>query len=69
MKSKEFGIIIEKLVKEKNMSYMDAVIHYCEENDIDLQHINKLISKPLKEKISVEAQKLNFLPKTGSLPV
>lgn len=69
MKSKEFGIIIEKLVKEKNMSYMDAVIHYCEENDIDLQHINKLISKPLKEKISVEAQKLNFLPKTGALPL
>ena len=69
MKSKEFGIIIEKLVKEKNMSYMDAVIHYCEENDIDLQHINKLISKPLKEKISVEAQKLNFLPKTGELPL
>ena len=69
MKSKEFGIIIEKLVKEKNMSYMDAVIHYCEENDIDLQHINKLISNPLKEKISVEAQKLNFLPKTGALPL
>ena len=69
MKSKEFGIIIEKLVKEKNMSYMDAVIHYCEENDIDLQYINKLISKPLKEKISVEAQKLNFLPKTGALPL
>lgn len=69
MKSKEFTLIIEKLVKEKNLSYMDAVIHYCEENDIDLQHINKLISKPLKEKISVEAQKLNFLPKTGALPL
>lgn len=48
---------------------MDAVIHYCEENDIDLQYINKLISKPLKLKIEIEAQKLNFLPKTGSLPV
>ena len=69
MKSKEFTLIIEKLVKEKNLSYMDAVIHYCEENDIDLQYINKLLSKPLKLKIEIEAQKLNFLPKTGSLPV
>ena len=70
MNSKEFSLKIEKLVKEKrDLTYMDAVIWYCEQNDIDVATVNPLISKTLKQKIEMEAQKLNFLPKTGVLPV
>tara|TARA_B100000900_G_scaffold265477_1_gene226509 strand:- start:5209 stop:5421 length:213 start_codon:yes stop_codon:yes gene_type:complete len=70
MNSKEFSLEIEKLVKEKrDLTYMDAVIWYCEQNDIDVATVNPLISKTLKQKIEMEAQKLNFLPKTGVLPV
>ena len=36
MNSKKFGLIIEGIVKEKRISYMDAVLKYCEDNKIRL---------------------------------
>ena len=69
MTSKEFVIIIEKLKREKRISYIDAIVSYCEKNNIETDTVGKLISKPLKEKIEVEARNLNLLQKTGSLPI
>jgi len=69
MNSKEFYNIIEGIVKEKRITYMDAVVWYCEKNDIDTGTVGPLISKNLKSKIEIEAQDLNYLPKTGKLPV
>ena len=34
MNSKKFALIIEGIVKDKRISYLDAVLHYCENNDI-----------------------------------
>ena len=48
MNSKKFGLIIEGIVKEKRIGYMDAVLNYCEENDIDTASIGTLINKTLK---------------------
>ena len=31
MNSKKFGLIIEGIVKEKRIGYMDAVLKYCED--------------------------------------
>ena len=70
MNSKEFSLEIEKIVQtKKGISHMDAVLKYCEENEIDPGTVGHLISKPLKEKITLEAQNLNYIPKTGQLPV
>ena len=71
MNSKEFSLKIERIVKEKRISYMDAVVLYCEENDIDTGTVSPLISKSLKEKIQVEATNLRMLklPRCGVLPV
>ena len=61
-----FAQEIETLVYEnKSMNYIDAIIHFCEQNSIDLESVPKLISKPLKEKIKYEAQELNFLKRTS----
>ena len=61
-----FAQEIESLVYEnKSMNYIDAIIHFCEQNSIDLESVPKLISKPLKEKIKYEAQELNFLKRTS----
>ena len=43
------------------MSYIDAIVHFCEMNSIDVESVPKLISKPLKEKLKYEAMELNFL--------
>jgi hypothetical protein len=59
-----FAQEIENLVKENpEMNYIDGIIHFCEQNNIDLESVPKLISKPLKEKIKYEATELNFLKK------
>jgi len=72
MNSKEFSLIIEGVVKEKKpISYMDAIIWYCEENKIEIESASRLITKSLKEKIKLEATNLRMLKyqKCGQLPV
>ena len=61
-----FAQEIENLVKyNSEMNYIDAVIYFCEQNNIDLESVSKLISKPLKEKLKYEAIELNFLKKNS----
>ena len=71
MNSKEFSLNIESIVKEKRISHMDAVVLYCEENDLDTSQVSSLISKSLKEKIKLEATNLKMLktPPGGMLPI
>jgi hypothetical protein len=71
MNSKEFSLKIESIVKEKKISHMDAVVWYCDENDLDTSQVSSLISKSLKEKIQLEATNLRMLkiPKCGQLPI
>jgi len=61
LNSKKFGLLIEDIVKKKKISYMDATILYCEENNIDTGTISNLINKSLKEKIQIEAEEKNLL--------
>ncbi|MAD23568.1 MAG: hypothetical protein CMO44_05275 [Verrucomicrobiales bacterium] len=71
MNSKEFSLIIEDLVKKhRDMSYMDAIIHYCEENNVEVESAAKMLTKQIKEKIQFQSQKLNLIkgPKPGVLP-
>ena len=57
---------IEDLVKNnKDLNYIDAIVHYCDENKIEVDSVSKLISKPLKEKIKSQAMELNFLKRTS----
>ena len=71
MNSKEFSLKIESIVKEKRISYMDAIIWYCDTNDLDVGTVNSMINKSLKEKIKDEAINLRMLKekKGGVLPL
>jgi hypothetical protein len=55
------------LVIDEKMTYMEAVLHYCEEKQIDPLDIGKLISPVIKSKIEAEAMTRNLLPKSNSL--
>jgi len=61
----KFAQDIENIVKVSKISYIDAIVTYCEENSIEIESVPKLMSKPLKEKLKCEAIKLNFLKKTS----
>jgi hypothetical protein len=67
----EFTKEIEKLVLEKKMEYIDAVMYFCEKNGVDIETAASLIKSnaKLKASIQVEAENLNYLPKTKQLPL
>ena len=72
MNSKEFSLLIEGVVRDKRpITYMDAILWYCEQNQIEVESVGRLISKALKEKIQVEASKANLIKieQTGKLPI
>jgi hypothetical protein len=60
-----FAQEVEKIAHENSMNYIDAIVHFCESNEIEIDTVSKLISKPLKEKLKFDAQKLNFMKKTS----
>ena len=65
MTTAKFSQEVERLAHENSMNYIDAIVHYCESNEIEIESVAKLISKPLKEKLKYDAQKLNFIKKTS----
>lgn len=67
MSKTKFSQIIEDQVKEKNLSYIDAVIEACKVINMDPGDVKKFISPSIKEKIEVEATDLNYLPKKNQL--
>ena len=70
MTPNKFAIIVEDIVRKKRISYIDAVVLYCTENQIDRATTKSMINKNLKEKIAYEAQELNMLKeKTAKLPI
>jgi len=67
--SKTFTLVIENIVKEKDLTHMDAVLWYCEQEGLEPDSLGTLISKGLKEKIEANARELNFLPRQAQLPI
>lgn len=63
-----FQKIIEELVSSKRMSYLDAVVHYCKENELDPEDVTKLISSNLKDKIKIDAMEDGFMRRESRLP-
>ena len=51
---------------------MDAILHYAEQNDLEVESVAKLvkINSTIKEKLLVEAEDLNFMKeKSPRLPI
>ena len=65
MTSAKFSVEIEKIVKEGDLNYIEAIVQFCEDKNIEMDGINKLISKPLKEKLKYDAQRLNYMKRTS----
>jgi hypothetical protein len=73
---KEFGatdflIEIEKMRVDRNVTLMDAVIHYCEKHNVEIESVAQYMKKNLvlKSELQEEAEELNYLQKTARLPI
>jgi len=62
---------IEELVEENGLDYIDAVVDYCNKNNLEIEAIAEIIQKlpNLKLKIEIEAEELHYLKKTTRLPI
>jgi hypothetical protein len=69
--SSDFVKEIEKLVLTKNLDFFDAVLHYCEMNNIEVETAAALVKQNsvLKAKIQYEAENLNMIRKSARLPI
>ena len=61
------GKVMEHANRE-SMTYMDSVIHVSEEYGFGPEMGAKFLSKPLVEKIRIEGEDLNMLPRKSKLP-
>ena len=66
---KQFSLLIEQLVIDEKIGYMDAICYHCKETGLEVEVAATLISAALKAKIKLEAQDNNMLKKTSRLPV
>ena len=60
---------IENLVQKTKMSYIDAVMYYCEENKLEPETAGKMIGGKLKQNIQDEAEDLHLIQRTSKLPL
>jgi len=67
----DFSAQVRQICSEKEMEYIDAVIHWCDTNNIEVELAANLIKQDanLMHDIQVEAESLNYLKKISRLPV
>lgn len=58
-------------VKElmKHMSVLDAILAYCENNNLEVETVKQLIGSDIKRVLRKEAEDLHFIPKSSRLPI
>lgn len=63
----KFSKMVEQTVTTLKLSHIDAVVHICEQNDLEIEDIAKYINNVVKEKIEAEATQLRMLPQKSTL--
>lgn len=58
---RKFSYAIDSYAANNNLSYIDAIIAYCDSVNLELESAALLINKTLKEKIELEASEAKLL--------
>tara|TARA_R100001510_G_C7632104_1_gene190779 strand:+ start:499 stop:726 length:228 start_codon:yes stop_codon:yes gene_type:complete len=67
---RKFSKDVENHVIYRGGRYIDAVLKKCDDYDIEPQVAAKLISRPIVEKLQIEGQDINLVPKQkNKLPI
>ena len=65
----DLNLTIEEIVKNTELSYMEAVLDYAKKSEIEPEAMAKMLNQSIKDKIEVEAQELHLLKRTAKLPL
>ena len=68
--SAEFIMEIETIVRDKNIEYIEAIILYCEKNNLEVETVATIIkqNQVIKSKVQHEAENLNIIKRGSRLP-
>jgi hypothetical protein len=71
LRNNNFVEEIEKLCRTKNIEYIDAVLFWCDKNNLEVETAAYWIKKDpaMKAKIQAEAEILNVLKRGARLPI
>ena len=61
---------LDRIVKEKGISYMEAILKYTDDVDCEIEMVAKMINRSIKDKIEAEAYDLNMMKdRSSKLPL
>ena len=62
---------VRELMNTHNMTTIDAIVHYCEKNDVDIETAAAMIAKNMNmvSDLQSEGEGLRLLPRTTRLPI
>jgi hypothetical protein len=69
--SENFIREIDKMVNDLGLTYVDAVVHFCEKNNIEIETAASIVktNSAMKSKLQADYETLNYLPKRAKLPI
>lgn len=65
----EFSMYIEEYAVSNKVTYLEAILDYCEQHMIEPTDIAGKVTMSLKGKLEQNYIELNYLPKTAQLDV
>ena len=57
---------IEEMVRDLEISYMEAIVKYTDDVDGEIEMVAKLLNRSIKDKLEAEAYDLNMMKKQVS---
>tara|TARA_R110000824_G_scaffold247627_2_gene436673 strand:- start:935 stop:1159 length:225 start_codon:yes stop_codon:yes gene_type:complete len=67
---KKFAVSIEEKVSTTDYTYIEAIVEYCKETELEIEVAASLVNANLKSKIELQASELNLLKtKDSKLPI
>lgn len=69
--AEKFVSDLDNLVKELKLDMIEAIVYYCEKNNLEIETAAAMIKSNarVKSRLQSDAENLNFLPKRAKLPV
>jgi len=68
MTTDKFVSLLDRIVVEKGMSYLDAIMHVCDTSGLEIEMVPRLITPRIKKILTSEANGLNLLKRRSTEP-
>ena len=61
---------LDRMVRDKKITYMEAILKYTDDVDCEIEMVAKMLNRSIKDKIEAEAYGLNMMKdRSSKLPL